>query len=118
MVSFCLKEEDTVNNTDNHRLLSELMSLRTQPVFRTYVCDGSDRIMLCTTNEKVHLSLGKLSEAGLMALVKIFRNKMSGAAELVFSFQPKEGEAQSRNLFVTSTPGERGCEMFHIAPGH
>lgn len=118
MAQFCLKEEHTTHDTDLHRLLSELMNAKGQPVFRTYVPDEGKTIILCTTNEKVHLGLGKLSDPGLMVLAKLFREKMGNDSELVFTYQPKDGEVQPRNLFVTASKDARGYEVFHLAPGH
>jgi len=120
MVHFCLNEEFVKTDEDADRLLRELRRAQTQPVYRTYVPihDSEKKIILCTTNEKVHLALGKISDPGQMVLARLFENNLKSGGELVFSFQPNENQVQPRNLFVTASQDNRGYRTFHIAPGH
>lgn len=120
MVYFCLNDDFVKTDEDAERLLRELRRAQTQPVYRTYVPihDSEKKIILCTTNEKVHLAIGKISDPGQMVLARLFEEKLKGIGELVFSFQPDENQTQSRNLFVTASQDARGYRTFHIAPGH
>ncbi|MDB5237158.1 MAG: hypothetical protein JWL88_260 [Parcubacteria group bacterium] len=90
------------------------------PVFRTFVPNGSgDMVIFCTTNEKVHLLLGKLSDQAHRKLAKLFRNETDCGDELTFTYDSGSPETQPRgSLFVTASKNADGATVFHLAPGH
>lgn len=100
-------------------LLVELQKARSVPMFRTFVPNGpGELVIFCTTNEKVHLGLGKLSADAQRKLARIFKNETDCGDELLFNFAPADGQPEPRNLFVTASREREGTITFHLAPGH
>ncbi len=119
-VTFCLDNQASSKKPQLGGLLRALRELADQPVYRTSVYDlnGKKMAELCTTNEKVHLSFGKLSPPALRWLVELFEAETSLDAQLLFTFTTKEGQVNPRSLFVTSSEDGNEERVFHVAPGH
>lgn len=120
MVHFCLNDEFAKTDAEAGRLLLELRLARTQPIYRTYVFDSDSKkkAILFTTNEKLHLAIGKIPDVEQAVLARLFMDKLMHGGQLVFTFQPSEGESVSRSLVVTGTRDDDDYWMFHISPGH
>lgn len=118
MVRFFLNEAYGNEYRDAGELLAELRHTQTQPIFRTYIPDGQKKIIFCTTNEKVHLALGKLTDPAQEVLARLFEEKIKVGGELVFTHQPMDDTPPSRSLVVTASRDARNYRTFHLSSGH